>query len=303
MRESEYLCISFNSPGTRQTSLPQPSVQDRITHIITHILDSDAWKWISVHFIQFTWYQTDILTPTLGTGQNHPYTGLRCVKVNICKVNICAFHSIHLVPDRHAYPNPRYRTESPIYWTQMRESEYLCISFNSPGTRQTSLPQPLVQDRITHIITHIIIDVREKHHLINWTNWIFAGTPSCKFHLTNWTQMHESEYLCISFNSSGTRQTCLPQPSVQDRITHIITHILDSDAWKWISVHFIQFSWYQTDILTPTLGTGQNHPYTVVFGKAISDCARATRLRHFARASRCRPCPPNQRHGGVAVIR
>jgi hypothetical protein len=26
-----------------------------------------------VHFIQFTWYQTDILTPTLGTGQNHPY--------------------------------------------------------------------------------------------------------------------------------------------------------------------------------------------------------------------------------------
>jgi hypothetical protein len=34
MRESEYLCISFNSPGTRQTSLPQPSVQDRITHIL-----------------------------------------------------------------------------------------------------------------------------------------------------------------------------------------------------------------------------------------------------------------------------
>jgi hypothetical protein len=69
---------------------------------------------ISVHFVQFTWYQTDILTPTLGTGQNHtynnhPYTGLRCVKVNIC-----AFRSIHLVPDRHPYPNPRYRTESHI---------------------------------------------------------------------------------------------------------------------------------------------------------------------------------------------
>ena len=30
---------------------------------------------MSVHFIQFTWYQTDILTPTLGTGQNHPYIG------------------------------------------------------------------------------------------------------------------------------------------------------------------------------------------------------------------------------------
>jgi hypothetical protein len=29
---------------------------------------------MSVHFIQFTWYQTDILTPTLGTGQNHLYT-------------------------------------------------------------------------------------------------------------------------------------------------------------------------------------------------------------------------------------
>jgi hypothetical protein len=22
-----------------------------------------------------------------------------------------------------------------------------------------------------------IIDVQEKHHLISWTNWIFAGTP------------------------------------------------------------------------------------------------------------------------------
>jgi hypothetical protein len=28
---------------------------------------------MSVHFIQFTWYQTDILTATLSTGQNHPY--------------------------------------------------------------------------------------------------------------------------------------------------------------------------------------------------------------------------------------
>jgi hypothetical protein len=25
-----------------------------------------------IYFIQFTWYQTDILTPTLGTGQNYP---------------------------------------------------------------------------------------------------------------------------------------------------------------------------------------------------------------------------------------
>jgi hypothetical protein len=33
MHESECLCISFNSPGTRHTSLPQPSVQDRITHV------------------------------------------------------------------------------------------------------------------------------------------------------------------------------------------------------------------------------------------------------------------------------
>jgi hypothetical protein len=38
-------------------------------------------------------------------------TGLRCVKVHSC-----AFHSIHLVPDRCPYPNPQYRTESPIYW-------------------------------------------------------------------------------------------------------------------------------------------------------------------------------------------
>jgi hypothetical protein len=117
--------ISFSSPGTRQTSLPQPSVQDRITHIFHSIhLVPDRHPYpnpryrtespiYSVHFIQFPWYQTDILTPTLGTGQNHPYnhpyTGLRCVKVHVC-----AFHSIHLVPDRHPYPNPQYRTESPI---------------------------------------------------------------------------------------------------------------------------------------------------------------------------------------------
>jgi hypothetical protein len=36
-------------------------------------------------------------------------TGLRCMKVNVC-----AFHSINLVPDRHPYPNPWYRTESPL---------------------------------------------------------------------------------------------------------------------------------------------------------------------------------------------
>jgi hypothetical protein len=63
-------------------------------------------------------------------------------------------------------------------------------------------------------------------YLINWTNWIFAGTPSCKLHLTNWTQMRESACLCISFISPGTRRTSLPQPLVQDRITHIITHIV-----------------------------------------------------------------------------
>jgi hypothetical protein len=42
-------------------------------------------------------------------------------------------HIIHLVPDRHPYLNPRYRTESPIY---------------------------SVQDRITHIITHIMLHVQ-----------------------------------------------------------------------------------------------------------------------------------------------
>jgi uncharacterized protein YifN (PemK superfamily) len=138
---------------------------------------SDAWKWISVHFIQFTLYQTDILTPTLSTGQNHPYNAWKWISVHFIQFTL--YQTDILTPTLSTGQNHPY-------------SEYLCISFNSPGTRQTSLPQPSVQDRITHII---------------------------------------------------------------------ITHILDSDVWKWISVHFVQFTWYQTDILTPTLGTGQNHTY------------------------------------------